>query len=484
MKEPNRRWHGIVALALAAATLPAQRPAPLAEGAPGTWTADEAMVFHVMAELAAASAKDHALPAPLQRPGGVGLRIGPAYTAAVHPFAGDRFADPGLPAKDQGYVLYAWPREGAGRTFCFASTGTLLVAELGANAAAPQADAATGAGSRGGPADLLTSPGKGRNGALWTTAAMVPTKRLRVQLRDEDGKPVANGRVALLPGTWVVRDRTIYLPFGHQGLREVDAALPAGMWTLDGEGAGEVRGVAARGLIVCAAGDDGRTVALSDQLVRVEAQGLVLTLPRALKQQAQRNANESAAVATLRNLASAQAQCQACSVIDANRNGAGEYGFFAELAGAQAVRTDEAGGTGTQKIVPPVLSKAFANVKASQVVRSGYVFQIWLPDSDADAVAEADIGGGGGRNIDAAKAEVMWCAYAWPVEAGSSGQQVFFVNQDGDVLMSHNPLGAYSGAGKAPLPTAAFDRQGNGKLDSKIAANAKGHDGQHWLVVQ
>ena len=53
------------------------------------------------------------------------------------------------------------------------------------------------------------------------------------------------------------------------------------------------------------------------------------------------NANESAAIATLKNISSAQAQCQASGIIDANNNGAGEYGYFAELAGGTAVRNDE-----------------------------------------------------------------------------------------------------------------------------------------------
>jgi hypothetical protein len=43
--------------------------------------------------------------------------------------------------------------------------------------------------------------------------------------------------------------------------------------------------------------------------------------------------NEMAAIASLKNISSAQAQCQASGVIDSNNNGQGEYGFFAELAG-------------------------------------------------------------------------------------------------------------------------------------------------------
>ena len=76
------------------------------------------------------------------------------------------------------------------------------------------------------------------------------------------------------------------------------------------------------------------------------------------------NANESAAIATLKNISSAQAQCQASGVIDVNNNGAGEYGFFGELSGAIATR-----GT-TSKIQPPVLSNAFGNIANSQIGRA------------------------------------------------------------------------------------------------------------------
>src|SRR5689334_25170878 len=91
------------------------------------------------------------------------------------------------------------------------------------------------------------------------------------------------------------------------------------------------------------------------------------------------NANESAAIATLKNISSSQAQCQASAVIDANNNGAGEYGYFGELSGSKPVRNDAAGGVGTNLITPPVLSTAFGNVAASRVVRSGYIFQMYLP---------------------------------------------------------------------------------------------------------
>ena len=53
--------------------------------------------------------------------------------------------------------------------------------------------------------------------------------------------------------------------------------------------------------------------------------------------------NEASAIGTLRTISTAQAQLQATAVIDSNGNGAGEYGFFAELSGATEVRDDVLG---------------------------------------------------------------------------------------------------------------------------------------------
>ena len=50
------------------------------------------------------------------------------------------------------------------------------------------------------------------------------------------------------------------------------------------------------------------------------------------------NSNETAAIATLRNIISAQSQFQTTARADENNNGVGEYGFFGELSGADNVR--------------------------------------------------------------------------------------------------------------------------------------------------
>ena len=195
------------------------------------------------------------------------------------------------------------------------------------------------------------------------------------------------------------------------------------------------------------------------------------------------SANESAAIATLKSLSSAQAQAQATAVIDANQNGAGEYGFFAELAGGSPARNDESGGLGTEFLDPPSLSPAFATLSNSMVLRSGYIFQVYLPSAAGAAVPEAPTGGAGGISIGASNAETQWCAYAWPSVFGNSGIRTFFVNQSGDVLGCRNTTQRYGGSTAPPGPNAAYLTGTADIMASTLAANATGKDGQRWIVV-
>lgn len=138
-------------------------------------------------------------------------------------------------------------------------------------------------------------------------------------------------------------------------------------------------------------------------------------------------ANEVAAIATLRNVTAAQAQIQACSCIDRDQDGIGEFAGFMEMSGGGAGRMSRA-------LRPPVLSRAFQKVDPNGVVvRSGYCFQVWLPGRDGAFVAEGERGFTEDSGVDPEAAERVWCAYAWPVEEGS-GKRVFFVSQEGDVL--------------------------------------------------
>ena len=193
------------------------------------------------------------------------------------------------------------------------------------------------------------------------------------------------------------------------------------------------------------------------------------------------NANESAAIATLKNISSGQSQCQASGVIDTNANGQGEYGFFGELSGRTAIRGS------AQSITPPVLSAAFGNVATARVTRSGYIFQMFLPDTAALGVAEDATGGDpdNGQGVDPGQAEVLWCCYAWPSTAGNSGNRTFFINQTGDVLATNGATLQYSNSA-ATVPTfdVAFVATASASMNAQVAANTVGRDANTWVVVQ
>jgi hypothetical protein len=186
-----------------------------------------------------------------------------------------------------------------------------------------------------------------------------------------------------------------------------------------------------------------------------------------------RDANEAAAISTLRNLVSAQAQLQVMAAVDANDNGCGEYGGFAELSGAVKGRLAE-------PLSPPVLSTAFrALTPAGEIVREGYVFRIYLVGKNGAAVGESRNGFTPKLGIDPALAETTWCCYAWPTENGKTGGRTFLTNQMGDIVQTTDER--HSGEGGGPKPGAAFV---DGDVSKAIALDRRNHDGNTWTFVQ
>lgn len=193
------------------------------------------------------------------------------------------------------------------------------------------------------------------------------------------------------------------------------------------------------------------------------------------------SANESAAIATLRAIANAQEQCRAAGLIDTNFDGQGEYGFLAELAGGVNVR-DFSGAPGAEAASPPYLSAAFGNVQNSTVQRSGYRFQMYLPDATGQAVTEAATGGVG-TPPDATLAGNYWVCYAWPASYGNSGRRAFFINERGLILGTRNQIQRYGAGANVPTAYSAFLATGSQRLMGTIAANDTGQDLGQWLVI-
>ena len=107
------------------------------------------------------------------------------------------------------------------------------------------------------------------------------------------------------------------------------------------------------------------------------------------------SANETSAIATLRNLASAQAMVQGAGRIDVDNDAIGEFGTFIELAGRDGVRKNRITGPPAasdfavqgQEIRPAIISQSLGTVDGNGFVnKSGYLFMILLPDSSDPAL--------------------------------------------------------------------------------------------------
>jgi prepilin-type N-terminal cleavage/methylation domain-containing protein len=210
------------------------------------------------------------------------------------------------------------------------------------------------------------------------------------------------------------------------------------------------------------------------------------------------SSNEVAAIATLRNLTSCQAQIQTSGKIDTDNDGIGEFGVFQELTGTKGVRKGYAAGvssvgTGGTQVSPAVLSPSLANVDTTGfVTKAGYAFMIFLPDNNATAaqfIHETNTGGtfafaGGAGGIATDLSEQIWCAYGQPVAFGNSGNRRFFVNQAADVIQSSNEITKAQGVAAAINGNSAFSAAGGGGgITARIAIGTTGFDGDVWKVT-
>lgn len=190
--------------------------------------------------------------------------------------------------------------------------------------------------------------------------------------------------------------------------------------------------------------------------------------------------NEQAAVVTLRHLLQSQQFFVTARAADVNRNGVPEFGTFGEMSGKLAVRAAQGG---TKVLDPTMASHGFRNVNAmGEIVRSGYVFRVYLPDAIGQGLGE-DPGGGAPGAVDATQAEGLWCALAWPVTFNATGRRTYFVNQSGSIVFTEDPN--YSGPGSPVWPGAALTGPGGAiSITGTVAFNAPGRDGNVWKPEQ
>jgi prepilin-type N-terminal cleavage/methylation domain-containing protein len=216
-----------------------------------------------------------------------------------------------------------------------------------------------------------------------------------------------------------------------------------------------------------------------------------IAIPKVLA--ARLTANEAAAISSLRALITAQTMIQTQAHIDSDGDGVGEDGYFGELAGTATLRTSAGGvpAPGVHRLTPAVLSVAFGKVNANGLVsRAGYYFQLWLPGTPVGGltpgIAELPTAGGAdpANMPDSEACAYLWCCYAWPTKAGSSGNRAFFVNQRGDLLQCNNTaVPPFSGTTNTPPFDEAFLVPGDMGSKSRVGV-AGGSHGTTWVTVQ
>ena len=191
--------------------------------------------------------------------------------------------------------------------------------------------------------------------------------------------------------------------------------------------------------------------------------------------------NESAARGSLRSVTTSQEQFKQQNVVDQDADGMGEYGWFGELSGTEAVR-----GSGLKMSTSPFIA-AILGVKDTngRAQKSGYYYWMFLPGAAA-ASGEAS-GSATADSADADAQETRWAVYAWPNSRGQSGNRAFFTNNAGEVYACANNVAQYSGT-TAPNANgmAAYDTNGtpNTNLDGGVglaAASLTSNDGGVWV---
>jgi hypothetical protein len=186
---------------------------------------------------------------------------------------------------------------------------------------------------------------------------------------------------------------------------------------------------------------------------------------------ARMEANERAAMATLRYFCSAQAMAQVGAHVDSDRDGEGECLFLPELCGAEPLRGQAV------PLRPPLVETSFFEWMAPGVGRkNGYHYRVDLPGKDGrrwPALADMRLG------LDSEAAELEFSACAWPM-APSTGRAVYVVDSEGGLFSTDNrgERQAYS-ATRAPAFDAHWAAEGAPVEDGEYL----GRDGGRWTRV-
>ena len=195
--------------------------------------------------------------------------------------------------------------------------------------------------------------------------------------------------------------------------------------------------------------------------------------------------NESSAVGALRFVAVSQAQFQAAAIVDQDRDGVGEFGFFTELSGELGYRLQT--GTSAGPVSPPFIWPGFGQSAASNQgvgSKNAYFFRMFLPRAEGQSAMAEPGTPPGGNPVHADAQELRFIALAWPQVVGQTGNRAFAVSQGGEVFHTVN-LGVqnYSGTENMPDAGAALvDPLGRKNLEGLFITDDPGTgDGCRWV---
>lgn len=198
--------------------------------------------------------------------------------------------------------------------------------------------------------------------------------------------------------------------------------------------------------------------------------------------------NETAAIATLNALATAQHRFQMAAVVDQDGDGIGEYGFLSELGGLARTRARE-GGLSDAPVRSPFIGSLLTETSAAWqgiARQSGMNYLIWLPTDTGPPMREqAAVPPGVAANADVQ--ERQFIIYAWPCSLGYSANRVFVISEQGHVYGTANrDYRNYDGLRTIPAADAALVHNPvesgtllGGVMRSDVAAT----DGQVWMHV-
>jgi len=190
-------------------------------------------------------------------------------------------------------------------------------------------------------------------------------------------------------------------------------------------------------------------------------------------------ANESAAVATLHTITSAQAEFVQAGEVDQDADGFGENGFLGELAGNADLRD----AAGVRRVSPSYVPFGLQTDANGNGNTDGYYFRVYLPDGNNGALSEVGNTGPGGADSNAADdQELAYVCYAWPLQNGRSGCRAFATSEEAEIFMTNMVVLAYDGMNSVPGANAIYT---GAACVSQLGIGPGGGagDGNTWVTV-